>query len=287
MATTLNVIKTITIRGTAEGVAEVERQLTSLAGTMEEVTVASGQQEKAYLSTEQALRKLQSRYDQEFRAQQSLAQVQKTLSQAQAQGLVSQQRASELMQQAIVFHNKSATAVNDNAKSNDNLASSTKASRFELLNLSRQLQDVVVGAASGQRAFTILVQQGSQIVDVFQSASLSGRSLGREILGLITPMRLFAGGIVLAVGAAAFLANSWKNVEMQFLNLSDRLNIPIQKLHELEAAAAIKGVNLDEFVSAMEQFGDATNLAKRGLGDLYELLRLNGIQSKGLEQNLM
>src|SRR5215475_8396066 len=99
MATTLNVIKTITIRGSAEGVSDVERQLGRLVNKMGEVTVASQNQEKATLSVEAAYKRLQQRYDQEFRAQTQLAQVQKTLAAAQAQGLVSSQRASQLMQE--------------------------------------------------------------------------------------------------------------------------------------------------------------------------------------------
>jgi tail length tape measure protein len=273
MATTLNVIKTLTIRGSAEGVGQVEQELRKLQGSIEGVTLASEEQTKATLSTEAALNKLQLRYDQAYRAQQALANVQKTLTAAQNQGLISQQQASELMQNAIKQHNTLTPAV-------DNYAKSNKAARYELLNLSRQLQDVFVGLASGQRFFTVAIQQGTQIGDAFQTASLAGRSLGAQIISLITPMRVLLGVTGLVAAAAYFLYQAWKSVETQFLNLSERLNVPIQKLHELEAAASIKGISTDEFTKSMENFGDAVELAKRDLGEMGELFRLNGIRAK-------
>src|SRR5262245_42879027 len=233
MATTLNVIKTFTIRASVEGMPEAERKIQEFLGGLEGVTVATEKQTKAFLSNEAAIAKLQSRYDQEFRAQQQIADAQKKVNQALDQGLISQQRASEIMQQAITFHNKSSAAIAQTSKTTDQFASSTKASRFELLNLSRQLQDVGVGIASGQRGFTVLIQQGSQIFDAFQSASLSGRSLTSSILGLITPLRVLTVGTLAAAAAGVLLFQSWKSVEMQFLNLSERLNVPIDKLHEL------------------------------------------------------
>ena len=186
MPTTLNVIKTITIRGSAEGIAEVERQLASVATKMEGVTVASEKQEKATLSVERAYQKLQQRYDQEFRAQQALAQTQKILDAARAQGLVSEQRAADLMQRSIILHNQSATA--------------SKASRFELINLSRQIQDVGVSLASGQSPFLVLIQQGSQIADVFTSSQLTLAQWGQKFLSFLNPVTLAVGGLIIAIG---------------------------------------------------------------------------------------
>jgi hypothetical protein len=116
MATTLNVIKTITIRGTTEGVTEMEKQLGRVASQMDKVTVSSEQQERATLSLDKAVMNLQRRYDQEFRAQQELAKVQKTLDGARAQGLITQQQANALMQQAIRSHNTATPAVTSHAK---------------------------------------------------------------------------------------------------------------------------------------------------------------------------
>jgi len=75
MATNLNVIKTITIRGTAEGVSDVERQLGKVADQMDNVTVASTKQEKATQSLEAAYRRLQVQNDALVRQQQQQAQA--------------------------------------------------------------------------------------------------------------------------------------------------------------------------------------------------------------------
>src|SRR5262245_37053588 len=153
MATTLNVIKTITIRATAEGMAEVEKRLAAMTSEIEGVTAASGQQERATLSVERAYQKLQTRYDQEFRAQQQLAQVQKVLQQAQEQGIASQQRASELMQQALVFYNRSAPAAAAYAKSLNEVASGMSAVGKAALESSQATQRLTAGmSAAGQQA---------------------------------------------------------------------------------------------------------------------------------------
>jgi Prophage tail length tape measure protein len=257
MATTLNVIKTITIRGSAEGVAEVERQLAGVAAGMEQVTIASGKQEKATLSVEAAYKKLQTRYDQEFRAQQNLAQVQKILAQAQEQGLVSQTRASDLMQRAVFTLNQTATG--------------SKAARFELINLSRQIQDVGVSLASGQSPFTVLIQQGSQIGDVFASSQLTMRQWAERFFTFFTPARLAILGFTAAVGALAFawikLRDTGPDVEATFKIQTELLSV-VQKAYKdatkaagefLEQSKAVTQAKaLDAFIDAQKILTQAT-----------------------------
>lgn len=214
------VIKTIIIRGSAEGVAQVTSDVTKLAGSMENVTVVSERQAKSTLSVEAAYKRLQTQYDATFKAQQQLAQVQNTLTQAQAQGLVTQQRAAQLMQQAIVSVNQAqlranasaqqgTVAAQQNANAQTQVANSSKLARYELINLSRQIQDVGVSLASGQSALTVFVQQGSQIADVFASSQGTLKGFASQVVsGLATifqPLRIAAGGI-LALGAAAITA---------------------------------------------------------------------------------
>lgn len=62
--------------------------------------------------------------------------------------------------------------------------------RHELINLGRQAQDVFVSLASGQSPMTVLIQQGTQIADVF--ASSRGSVMG--FLGQIGPALLRLSG---------------------------------------------------------------------------------------------
>jgi hypothetical protein len=71
---------------------------------------------------ERALDRMQRQYDQAYRAQQALAKVERDLAAARAQGLVSQQRAGELMQLATRYHNGGAQGVTAHARAMQDLA---------------------------------------------------------------------------------------------------------------------------------------------------------------------
>ena len=388
MATSTNVIRTLTIRSQTEGVAQSTAQLQGLAAAGDTVAESSVSQEKATLSVERAYQRLQRQLDQTVKSQELMAKAAQTLERAQAQGLVTQERANELMSMAAAQYQKTATAAstmtkamsestiaNDNlvrgmsasaqtaattraaftdmakgmssvgsaalqsseatekltqgmsaagkaavpasaaftdmikgmssigaatlesskaseqmikgmsgmskgavesAKGTEQLGNAGKAARYELINFNRQIQDVVVSLASGQNPFTVFIQQGSQLSDV---ALTSGKSLGQlavGVLGMFSPLTLLVGGIGAVVAGFVLMSKAWSDMAIQADNLSKRLGAPIAQLQELQGAAAIKGISTDDFVKGMELFGDSISQAKRGLGDMKELFRLNG-----------
>jgi hypothetical protein len=91
--------------------------------------------------------------------------------------------------------------------------------RYELINLSRQIQDVGVSLASGQSPFTVLVQQGSQVADVFASSEGTVGGFFQQTLSwlgkIFTPARLAAGGIAAIGIAAVTAANQWGTAQRQ------------------------------------------------------------------------
>ena len=64
------------------------------------------------------------------------------------------------------------------------LGKSNRLTANETLNLSRQLSDVAVTAAMGMNPLMIMIQQGPQIADVFQTASMRGVGLRAALLGI-------------------------------------------------------------------------------------------------------
>ena len=56
------------------------------------------------------------------------------------------------------------------------LTTQTGLARHELINLSRQLQDVGVSLVSGQSVFMVLAQQGAQVADIFGSSKKPAQS---------------------------------------------------------------------------------------------------------------
>jgi hypothetical protein len=274
----LDVIRTLTIKARTEGVQQAASDLNKLADAEKNVAQASVQTERATLSVEKAFQRLERQLDGTVRAQAQMAQARKVLDAATAQGLVSQQRAGDLMQMAM-------RQFNSGAEATQKYANSQKLARFELINLSRQLQDVGVSLASGQGLFTVAIQQGSQIADVFQTSGVSLGGFARQVGGMLTPMRLLVGGVGLAAAAIAGMAKIWADAALQFDNLSKRLDAPIGKLQALAGAAQIKGIDTDAFVKGMEQFGDQVSLAQQGLGSLNDLLRINGQTAGTVEES--
>ena len=65
-----------------------------------------------------------------------------------------------------------------------------------------QITDIVTQLASGQSAFTIFIQQGGQLKDMFGGVGVAAKALGTYVLGLINPFTL-------AAGAAALLATAY------------------------------------------------------------------------------
>jgi tail length tape measure protein len=162
----------------------------------------------------------------------------------------------------------------------------SKLTRYELINLSRQIQDVGVGLASGQALFTVAIQQGTQIADVFAASGVSLGSFARQVVNMIGPMKLLAIAAAAVAAAGVLIYSNWRNVELQFLSLSERLDTPIAKLRALASAAAVRGISTEEFTKGMEGFGDNVDRAQKGLGSLAQLLRLNGQSAGNLESSL-
>ncbi|HXF88140.1 MAG TPA: phage tail length tape measure family protein [Xanthobacteraceae bacterium] len=81
----------------------------------------------------------------------------------------------------------------------------------QLRNLTFQLNDVIVGLASGQRPMMVLLQQGSQIAQVMGPVGVTGalKGVAQAIASIVTPARLAGGAIAaIAVGAASAW-NAW------------------------------------------------------------------------------
>ena len=72
-------------------------------------------------------------------------------------------------------------SANDNSIGLIKSGSSAKLSSHEMMNLSYQLQDVVVGFASGQKPMTIFMQQGSQISQIMMNAGVGIGALVKQL----------------------------------------------------------------------------------------------------------
>jgi hypothetical protein len=139
------------------------------------------------------------------------------VNQAQAQGYTTQARANDLIAAAedrviaaARSHDTFAKATVAAGHAAGGMAQNVGLARHELINLSRQAQDVGVSLFSGQGLFTVAVQQGSQIADVFANSQGSVRGFfGQLATGAASALVRFAplAAAIGTVAGGAFAAN--------------------------------------------------------------------------------
>ncbi|WP_315742843.1 MULTISPECIES: phage tail length tape measure family protein [unclassified Bradyrhizobium] len=171
-------------------------------------------------------------------------------------------------------------AANGAGAANDNMTKRVGLARHELINLSRQAQDIAVSLASGQSPFTVLMQQGTQVADIFSTSKGTLGGFASQVTSLLTPARLLGGAVGLA--AAGFIALGL-NVTKSALSLDDlsrSTDQSLAKLHGLQQATAFKGIDNKQFAEGITSFADAVYQAQRNTGSLNTLMIANGQSAK-------
>lgn len=202
------VVRTITIKGVSDGVEKLTSDVNKLAAAQQNVAVVSETSARRVLSLEDAWKKQTLKLDEAARSQANIARESKIADGALREGLITQQQHAERLN---LIAQRYAVATVQAGK----FAGQTGLNRYELLNLSRQLQDVGVSLASGQSPFVVLTQQGSQILDVFQASTGSVRGFFTQVIGWAGRfVASTAGAVTGAVGigaAALYAASSWSS----------------------------------------------------------------------------
>lgn len=176
--------------------------------------------------------------------------------------------------------NEAKNAVAAAGAANDNIAKQAGLARHELVNLSRQIQDVGVSLASGQSPFTVLVQQGTQVADVFANSQGTVRGFAAQIGAVLTPARLVTGGLIGLVAGATLLASSVITSVKSMDDLSRATDQPIAKLHSLQQAMSFKGISNEDSAAGITAFADKVFEAQHNAGSLNSLLIANGKSAK-------
>lgn len=147
---------------------------------------------------ERAVRSLTQAYDPLLTNEQRRNEAMKT-----AQGLLARRSIDEKQYATVVtninkVHDDTRKALEGAFTATGKYTSGVGLARHELINLSRQVQDVFVSLASGQPIMTVAIQQFTQIGDIF--ASSRGSVMG--FLGQMGPALLRLAGPIAAVTTA-------------------------------------------------------------------------------------
>ncbi len=242
MATSLNVIRTLTVRAKTEGVDQAAASVEKLADSQDKLAASSVKVERSTQSMDAAVAKIERRYSQEARAQQDLARVQKELTLARDGGVISQQKMNDLMQMAIKHHNTAGSAAQKHSQA--------------LAELSTVAQGLSgnLGTVGG-----ILSRMGP---------------VGLGIAATV-------GGLALAFGVAAKESLQFANDMGKLADTAETIGITVEQLRALQLAAGEVGVsseqldtNLTKFTSVLGQVRDGSksaydsfNRLGAGLGD--------------------
>jgi len=111
MATMQDVIRRIQIQARQEGVDQTTASLQKLAGAQDVVAIATSNTERATVSVQGKLTSLMKTLDAEYASEQKLAAVEKTLTAARNEGLVSIERENELLSAAKLKYTEAGEAV--------------------------------------------------------------------------------------------------------------------------------------------------------------------------------
>lgn len=165
----------------------------------------------------------------------------------------------------------------------------------DLANLNFQIQDIVVSLQSGQNPLTVLIQQGSQISQIFPGLI----SAGARFLLVWSPII----AVVAAVGYAMFLAaqnaSRLSDAQNQLAESANGINYEPEKVVEMADALTKLGASYEEAAEAIRIFTDegldtdkiekysaaAVDLSQRLGIDVAEAANLlNDINVGGIEQ---
>lgn len=174
-------------------------------------------------------------------------------------------------------------------------AAGAKLQAHEMLNLSRQFADIAVTGAMGMSPFMIAVQQGPQVLDIFQIAASRGvrassviSELGgtaARVLGKAGPFAIGAG-VVLGLGAAFIAGSDDAAVFSNALTLTgDAAGVTATQLQEMADAIGdrteVGFSRAKAAVLAVAQTGQFTGRAVETVGDV--VARLSDLSGKSAE----
>lgn len=120
---------------------------------------------------------------------------------------------------------------------------------YQVVNLGYQLNDVVVGLAGGQRPLTVLLQQGTQIAQVFAGSGMGVggvlKELGRIVLGLVSPTTLLVAGLAAIGGTALYAYNSYitaqKELQVATAGVGRAAGATVDQLNRIAESASAAG----------------------------------------------
>lgn len=161
------------------------------------------------------------------------------------------------------------------AKKNfDDVGVSAKQMAANLRMVGPQMTDIVTGLMSGQAPFTVLIQQGGQLKDVFGGIGPAAKAVGSYVAGLINPFTVAAAAaagvaaamykgsqeagnytraLIMSGDAAGVTASQMSVMAQRIAGISGTQAAASAALAEMAGSTKIAGANLEYFSSVAGQ----------------------------------
>ena len=193
----------------AAGRAAAERDLVAAVNSFAGVRATPSDADHARRAADieaygRELDNLRARFDPLFAIQMRYEQQVREIDQAHRLGAIGADVHADALQRAQAAHALSVSAMQTGGAV---AARSTALATHEVQNLSFQLNDMVMMLASGQSPFVVMMQQGSQVSQIFGSRGVGSiiPAIGAGLASLINPTTLLLGGLT-AVGYGGYAA---------------------------------------------------------------------------------
>lgn len=152
-------------------------------------------------------------------------------------------------QEQAAAHQLARNRFDATAKALKGVGDGSQLASYQIVNLGYQLNDVVVGLASGQRPLTVLAQQGTQIAQIFAGSGIGVggvlKELGRTVLGLVSPTTLLVGGLGAVGGTALYAYNSYitaqKELQVATAGVGRAAGATVDQLNRIADSASTAG----------------------------------------------
>ncbi len=276
----LQTIRRLTIEGRTTGVNEATAALTALgraqttvAQTADGMAVSTDNSAKRQLSAAKQYDNLRARVDDAYRSQLQFQKSQSIVQRAFDQGSIGAEEHARTMAMVAQKYGVASEAANENTKQNG-------LARHELINLSRQAQDVAVSLAGGQSPLTVLMQQGSQIGDVFATSqgTVGGffKQVTSSVTGFLTVGRVAFGGVALAITGATMALNDYLNsqqkVQMSLLGAGRASGQSVSSINSIaQSGSSLTGFSITE---ARAFAAELASMGKIGRDNLEPLVKV-------------
>lgn len=166
-----------------------------------------------------------------------------------ARGAIEEQQHVRIVAGVNRVYDDTERALKRTGVSADKYSNSMGLARHEMINFSRQMQDVFVSLTSGQAPMTVLIQQGTQIADIFSTSNASAGGFFTQLAGGAARFATSLAGITtLVAGLGAGLAaagyrwaSSQREIEVSLMGIGRGSGQTVQSINAIADAAAKAG----------------------------------------------